>query len=423
MVKQKKRNKNNKHKRISASQTPKYSSQPSFSSNKSEKIFNFLINPNFSSFLSVLSVYSGAAIFFFNYVSSMTPQPSSLSNFISAFIICILILVIICYHHSSYIKKHKRRIALEKKHKSNYIAQKQYTDAERCEYTLHDLYCQGIRHFIIVLFFGMIISISFGVTAAPITNAALSVFFQPNTPGSSSTAQTDSGQQITTTPHPAPTVAPHPTFSPVPIDSAQIYYDSAWDRYFSHFNFAEITSIEDAASHAYTILTSIWLNPQMDFLKTWAMEEIEIYYQSPYEKTAQFENQLRQTGSLSDQYITGISYVESTNSHINSKQNLEERNLGVACLRGIELLTHYIGNEPSSFPETGNAYNKVAILLRQCADEVYHGTGYRSFVLYTFSYVCYKEAADHNYNIPEINKACDAMIDAMENTFSYISNQ
>ncbi len=64
-----------------------------------------------------------------------------------------------------------------------------------------------------------------------------------------------------------------------------------------------------------------------------------------YEKAAKQENILRQTPLPINYFIAGITYIESTTNAIKSGNALSERTLGLACLRGCELLVHYLRNK------------------------------------------------------------------------------
>lgn len=264
---------------------------------------------------------------------------------------------------------------------------------------------------------------------APIAKAAfvsayqyIDTITQPTTPASD--------EDGIITPDPQPTAAPVsspqsalPTFTPVPIDDAQHSYDLLWNAYFVSIPQPDASSLEQSIEYARTIIENTWMDKSFSSIKDWPMEEIEIYSQTGisewYEKSASLENELRQSDTDEYRLLTGTSYVESTSKHIRmgGKNNLtfSERDLGVGCLRGMDLLSRYLRNQSLPSPDMRNAYYSIACLLQHCADFVYNGTGDRSYILYSFSYVCYEKAQELGYDSKITTDNLNIIKSSMEN--------
>lgn len=88
--------------------------------------------------------------------------------------------------------------------------------------------------------------------------------------------------------------------------------------------------------------------------------------------------------------------------------NITERTIGIACLRGTDIYMSALRHGVSRKSVKEECYKGAALLLREFADEVYEKQKYREldklqkeeqsakeFVLYTYSAVCYENAAEY----------------------------
>lgn len=245
-----------------------------------------------------------------------------------------------------------------------------------------------------------------------------STSYEPMTATSDSSKETAASSPIIT---PVPDVCP-PTFTPVPADIAQHYYDLLWNNYFTSFATMETFSTDQDLEYAKSVIETTWLSQNIISIPYWPIEEIEIYNQPEtqnlYQKTTRMENQLRQENTDENLFLTGTTYVEATSEHIRSTQNnttFNERDLGVACLRGVDLLMKYIRNQTGDSPNTGKAFYSAACLLQHSADYVYNETGNNAYILYAFSYACNDKALQFGYDSQTIANNKTVLIDSMEN--------
>lgn len=203
-----------------------------------------------------------------------------------------------------------------------------------------------------------------------------------------------------------------PSFSPVPKDEAQEGFDYLWNDYMGSFPVKSYT-LDGAKEQARKIIQKTWLHSSFDKTrKNWSIEEMEFYQRDAYKKVVGYENRLRDEDNDAYSYLTGCLYVEATENNIKTGENLEERSLGTACLRGVDLLMSGLRTSKLSIKQKGIAFYNTGLLLRHCADSVYGGQGDKSFVLYVFSSVCYELADENNFE----NSEMDSMDEAVKNT-------
>ena len=110
----------------------------------------------------------------------------------------------------------------------------------------------------------------------------------------------------------------------------------------------------------------------------------------------------------------GGDYLEAVNNHAEQGTACAERDMGVASLRGAELLFIFIrgvGVEADS-QAVGEAYRMAADLFRISGDYVYHNQGVESFILYGCAYVCYEKAGQ--YTGDDYSKDMEEMRVSME---------
>lgn len=201
-------------------------------------------------------------------------------------------------------------------------------------------------------------------------------------------------------------------------DDSQENFDVLWDTYFANFENSDISNIEDAKRVARDIINRQWLGSGIELpVLGWEVTEMDIYFWQAYSKSREQEERLANgdpSNIMENLYQTGNGYVETTDNHINQNGVGNERDLGVACLRGLHLLMEYMRRGGSTKAVAGTAWANSACLLRHCADSVYGGTGERSFVLYAFSCTCYEIAYECGYENHEFNQMEQDMRNTLE---------
>lgn len=213
-----------------------------------------------------------------------------------------------------------------------------------------------------------------------------------------------------------PIVSVPPTVTPAEQDYSEIYFGILFTEYFGGFNLQKINSVEAAVKSATEIIETTWLNPDALPDCQWPLEYMDIYGMKNYEKAAKQENILRQTPLPINYFIAGITYIESTTNAIKSGNAFSERTLGLACLRGCELLVHYLRNK-TDILKKGTAYNSIACLLRHAADNLYVNSPDKAFTLYTFAFVCYQKAEENGYCGTTLTDDKKDMLTSMKNNF------
>lgn len=312
---------------------------------------------------------------------------------------------------------------------------------EQCETILKikNLACSFI--FCIIIFIAIPFSLS---TVNRIQKKLVAVF-----PAAVSDSNADQGENgtntITVTPTPSPEPAPSPaaiaTYTPIPKDECQQSFDRLWSFYMADFINNGPHKLEDAEATADALIDSIWLTTNTDSIG-WNYEQMDLYSNSAYATALQDEQYLRQNSTAENKLIAAKEYVSATNTQIAQKSdsdNFQERDLGLAALRGVNLLSDYLSpsrpnakdsaeQENSALTsglQVGVAYNNMALLLRHFADNLY--TDYESnadsqkcqYALCVFSYACYKRAKSNGYNSQSIENDIAEMKKSLELVYPY----
>ena len=228
---------------------------------------------------------------------------------------------------------------------------------------------------------------------------------------------------------PAPTINPNPTFTPVPYDESQMKFDTLWNTYFSNFCHEDYATIDEAISDAQNMVSSTWIHRKNESYEAWPFEQMDIYGLSYgcYRTSLKYENTVRYNSSATILNNAGETYVTNTSTHIKTAElngiHLTERDLGLGALRGIDLFTRYLSQNPES-AQAGSIYDSMAILLRHCADNLYYDHETLSqeehtkrFAFNTFSYVCYVQAKKHNCVLSQLDNDINEMRKSVENSF------
>ena len=295
--------------------------------------------------------------------------------------------------------------------------------------------------FCIIIFIAIPFSLS---TVTRIQKKLVTVF--PSAVSDSNADQGENGTNtITVTPTPSPELAPSPTaiatYTPIPKDECQQSFDRLWSFYMADFINNGPHKLEDAEATADALIDSIWLTTNTDSID-WNYEQMDLYSDSAYATALQDEQYLRQNSTAENKLIAAKEYVSATNTQIAQKSdsdNFQERDLGLAALRGVNLLSDYLSpSRPNakdsadqensvltSGLQVGVAYNNMALLLRHFADNLY--TDYESnidsqkcqYALCVFSYACYKRAKSNGYNSQSIENDIAEMKKSLELVYPY----
>lgn len=393
---------------------------------------------------NVLTVITGIAIpvivEIFSSFSLRITSPTGFIIGVAVIIICILIICLCSLSVKNKNEEYNRELARIKREKEYYS---ELMSSPDCTYPQHKHYEDNFNHYdeqqkklqhhfrsrqlrssIIDGF--CCLSLTFAVF--PIIIGILTLASERMNPSTQSASSPEVPVMSATVYAPSPTPAADetniPTFTPKPVDSAQNLFDQYWNDYFGDCYISTNCSFDDARDSARSFIESAWLDEGFrSSVSYWPIEEIEIYNQentcSIYAKSTDKENELRQNNTNDNLLLAGTTYIETTSNHINQAFSnntvLLERDLGVACLRGADLLIRFIRNQNGDSPVIGKAYYRIACLLQHCADYVYNETGNRAYILYTFSYVCYEKACQYGYNKQIINDNLTVLNDSMRN--------
>ena len=289
--------------------------------------------------------------------------------------------------------------------------------------------------FCIIIFIAIPFSLS---TVTRIQKKLVTVF--PSAVSDSNADQGENGTNtITVTPTPSPELAPSPTaiatYTPIPKDECQQSFDRLWSFYMADFINNGPHKLEDAEATADALIDSIWLTTNTDSI-SWNYEQMDLYSDSAYATALQDEQYLRQNSTAENKLIAAKEYVSATNTQIAQKSdsdNFQERDLGLAALRGVNLLSDYLSpSRPNakdsadqknstltSGLQVGVAYNNMALLLRHFADNLYTDSKKCQYALCVFSYACYKRAKSNGYNSQSIENDIAEMKKSLELVYPY----
>ena len=119
--------------------------------------------------------------------------------------------------------------------------------------------------------------------------------------------------------------------------------------------------LEDAEATADALIDSIWLTTNTDSIG-WNYEQMDLYSDSAYATALQDEQYLRQNSTAENKLIAAKEYVSATNTQIAQKSdsdNFQERDLGLAALRGVNLLSDYLSPSRPNAKDSANQENSV----------------------------------------------------------------
>ena len=317
----------------------------------------------------------------------------------------------------------------------------------RDKYHLTDAQCKNsiLRRNVIcslLIFCCYFVALPLLTCAATRTQHMLVTVFPSSAVSDSSADQGESGNNTITvtptstpSPEPAPSLAAVATYTPIPKDECQQSFDRLWSFYMADFINNGPHKLEDAEATADALIDSIWLTTNTDSID-WNYEQMDLYSDSAYATALQDEQYLRQNSTAENKLIAAKEYVSATNTQIAQKSdsdNFQERDLGLAALRGVNLLSDYLSpSRPNakdsadqknstltSGLQVGVAYNNMALLLRHFADNLYTDSKKCQYALCVFSYACYKRAKSNGYNSQSIENDIAEMKKSLELVYPY----
>lgn len=208
-------------------------------------------------------------------------------------------------------------------------------------------------------------------------------------------------------------------------DESQQAFNKLKDRYFQSFFTSQLmnTSIERFIEYTEKIIVNQWIEDserRMPENFEWDAYEMDLYGWTCYQTVFEDE-QLLNSKDISTAFIEcqkyGADYLNAVNMHVQQQSACAERDMGVASLRGAELLFIYIrgSNVAADSKRVGDAYKMSADLFRILGDYVYHNQGLESFILYGCAYVCYKKSeqytgSDYSEDMEEMRASMECAI-------------
>ena len=266
---------------------------------------------------------------------------------------------------------------------------------------------------------GIILSI-FVVGFAGVVSFAAALNTDSSEVNTNNSAEGDGGDVETTltleaTPMPeiTPTleVMPDPEITSAPeVDETEAAFRYLWNVYLGNLETCELKDAEMALTRAKQFCAG-WDKDIKD-TGSWAYTDMELYSWDAFNDTFSKEKSLSVNTNVNASILLelGKSYSNSVDTFLesNGDSNVTERTVGLACLRGTDIYMSVLRHKVTRNAIKEECYKSTALLLREFADEVYEGKEYKEsdeqqkqkysakeFVLYTFSTVCYEEAAKY----------------------------
>lgn len=174
----------------------------------------------------------------------------------------------------------------------------------------------------------------------------------------------------------------------------------------------EIVSPENALSEAKNFCVQWIDNEHFKEIDRWLYTDMEVYDLESFRNVTLKERNLSINDNANGSILLklGKTYSSSIDEFLEScgGVNITERTIGIACLRGTDIYMSALRHGVSRKSVKEECYKGAALLLREFADEVYEKQKYREldklqkeeqsakeFVLYTYSAVCYENAAEY----------------------------
>lgn len=195
-------------------------------------------------------------------------------------------------------------------------------------------------------------------------------------------------------------------------DETEEAFKYLWNLYLGELETYELVSAEEALPAAKRFC-KLWTNNN-DIKDTdqWSYADMEVYSLKEFETVFVKEKNLSQNNNVNGSILleVGKSYSISVDKFLeaNGDDNVTERTVGIVCLRGMDIYMSVLRHKVTRKSIKEECYKGAALLLREFADEVYEKQKYKKvdrrkeeeysakeFVLYTYSAVCYENAAEY----------------------------
>lgn len=196
------------------------------------------------------------------------------------------------------------------------------------------------------------------------------------------------------------------------VDETEEAFNLLWNLYLSDLQMDEIVSPENALSEAKNFCVQWIDNEHFKEIDRWLYTDMEVYDLESFRNVTLKERNLSINDNANGSILLklGKTYSSSIDEFLEScgGVNITERTIGIACLRGTDIYMSALRHGVSRKSVKEECYKGAALLLREFADEVYEKQKYREldklqkeeqsakeFVLYTYSAVCYENAAEY----------------------------
>ena len=215
-------------------------------------------------------------------------------------------------------------------------------------------------------------------------------------------------------------------------DETEEAFEYLWNLYLGELETYELVSAEEALPAAKRFCKLWTSNTDVKDTDQWAYTDMEVYSLREFETVFLKEKNLSENNNVNGSILleVGKSYSISVDKFLeaNREDNITERTVGIACLRGMDIYMSVLRHKVTRKSIKEECYKGVALLLREFADEVYEKQKYKEvdkreeekysakeFVLYTYSAVCYENAAE--YGNPSYKKEAEKMKIAAEDNW------
>ena len=215
-------------------------------------------------------------------------------------------------------------------------------------------------------------------------------------------------------------------------DETEEAFEYLWNLYLGELETYELVSAEEALPVAKRFCKLWTSNTDIKDTDQWAYTDMEVYSLREFETVFLKEKNLSENNNVNGSILleVGKSYSISVDKFLeaNREDNITERTVGIACLRGMDIYMSVLRHKVTRKSIKEECYKGVALLLREFADEVYEKQKYKEvdkreeeeysakeFVLYTYSAVCYENAAE--YGNPSYKKEAEKMKIAAEDNW------
>lgn len=178
-------------------------------------------------------------------------------------------------------------------------------------------------------------------------------------------------------------------------DETEEAFEYLWNLYLGDLETYELVNIEDALPVAKQFCRRWINNNDIKDTDQWAYTDMEVYSLREFETVFLKEKNLSEKNNVNGSILleVGKSYSISVDEFLeaNGDDNVTERTVGIACLRGMDIYMSVLRHKVTRKSIKEECYKGVALLLREFADEVYEKQNIR------------KWASEKKRNVPQKN--------------------